>query len=597
MASDMFRAHKTTREERSDGTILLRSGYEQSAVAQKTTDWLERWARETPQATFLAERSGAGWREVGYGAAHEMVEALARGLMGQGFAKGDRILVISGNSVNHGLLTLAAQMIGLITMPVAEQYALIPDARGQLDYFAGLLKPRGVYAEDRGRFGAALDRPVFTKMTKIVSEGPLPGDLAFEALLQGAAGDLEAAKTAVGPDDVVKMLSTSGSTSTPKGVPTTHRMMCVNQTQLVDAMPFIAARPPRLVDWLPWSHVFGSSHNFNIVLSNGGSLHIDAGKPSPALIGQTLENLLERSATLAFNVPAGFAMLRDAMRDDAALRTSYFRDLDMVFYAGASLPPDVFDDLKAMAQEVRGKVPLFTTSWGLTETAPAALSQHQPSQVPGAVGVPMTGVTVKLLPLEDGRAEVRVKGPNVFAGYLDNPEQSEAAFDDEGFFRTGDVMSFVDPDNPSAGLKFEGRLSEDFKLMSGTWVRAATLRLELLAELKPFVQDLVICGPDHSEIGLLVFLSAEGLALTRERDAGALWGGELAETLRERLMPRKGAGASRRVARVLACAEAPRLEAGEVTAKGNLNSAKLMRLRVDLITRLYDDSDQAVIRI
>ncbi len=591
----LYRAHKVLRRDRDDGAILLRSGYDMSVVADKTTDWLAHFARETPDAVFLGERSGDGWREETYGAVQQIVSALATSLIARGLGPDKPILIISGNSVNHGLLMLAAQMVGVPTVPVAEQYALIPAAHPQLVHIANVTRPAMVYAEDGARVATALALPALAGVEK-VSATKAEGMTSFSELLKGDTGvDLEATVGQIGPESVVKILMTSGSTSSPKGVATTHRMMCANQAQVADALPFLKTRPPRLMDWLPWNHVFGGSHNFNMALANGGSLHIDAGKPVKALMGTTIENILSKPATIAFNVPIGFAFLRDAMREDAGLRKAYFHDLDMLFYAGASLPQDIWNDLWQMALDVRGDVPLFNSSWGLTETAPAVLIQHEPTEMSGVIGAPMTGTTIKLIPDDDMRCEVRVKGPNIFKGYLNDAEKTAEAFDDEGFFITGDAMKLVDPNDPNMGLKFDGRISEDFKLMSGTWVRAGNLRLDVLQELAPLVSDIVICGADRQEIGLFIFPSPELLALSTEDVDGLLTCPNVAEQIRDRLQGHKTAGSSGRINRVVVLSEQPSLADGEITAKGNLNFRKIQTRRAALLDRLYNDADPATI--
>lgn len=583
------KAHNVLRKDRADGSVILRSGIEKLAVVEKTTDWLDHWSEVAPERVFLAERSGAGWFEVTYREAKEQVEHIASTLLGLGLEKGAPILVISGNSVRHGLLALAGQLVGLPVVPIAEQYALIPGAAGQLDFFAGLTKPALVYAEDNSRFGRALDMPVFKRLLKVVVDAPKPGQIGFETLLKGNQGvDLAAAAGAIGAQDVVKILTTSGSTSQPKGVATTHQMMCVNQAQMGAVLPFLSARPPVLMDWLPWNHVFGGSHNFNMALANGGSLYIDAGKPVAALVAQTIENIRLKSGTIAFNVPVGFGFLRNAMKADKALREAYFRDIEMLFYAGASLPQDVWSDLEDMAREVRGDVPMFTSSWGLTETAPAALFQHEPTQRSGVVGVPVPGTEIKMIPDGDDRFEVRVRGPQIFGGYLNDAKKTAEAFDEEGFFISGDVMAFVDPKDMNKGLRFLGRISEDFKLGSGTWVRAAQLRLDLLREMAPLVNDLVVCGEGHEEIGLLVFLSPEGQAMAEKRDA-VFASDALFEKLRAALSPRLTSGSANRVKHVIAAAESPSMPDGEMTAKGNLNFRKILSRRADLVARLFDD--------
>ncbi len=406
----------------------------------------------------------------------------------------------------------------------------------------------------------------------------------------------------VGPDTVAKYLLTSGSTSEPKAVVTTQRMMTTNQAMLRDGLPFVAAKPPVLVDWLPWNHVFGGSHNFNLVLANGGSFHIDDGKPLPALFPRTLENLAMVPGTISFNVPVGFAQLVDALRKDDSLARSYFRDLDMIFYAGASLPQETWTALEALAMDTIGRVPLITSSWGLTETAPAALLQHVPGRGAGIVGVPLTGVTVKLIPDADQRMDVRIRGDSIFRAYLRNPEKTAEAFDDEGFFITGDAMKFVDPEDMSQGLRFDGRLSEDFKLMTGTWVQAANLRLEMLPVLGACAQDVVVTGAGRSEVGVLIVpnraaIEAAGHEPTEDR--GALICEALQSDLSRRMAEKaaRSTGSATRIVRALILAEPPSMGDGEVTAKGNLNFAKLLQRREALVDRLYDDADPAVIHV
>jgi feruloyl-CoA synthase len=596
-----YRPHKVKREDRADGTILLTSGYEMSGVVETTADWVHRWAADAPERCFLAERSGAGWREVSYAETLAQVRAVAAALVARGMGPETPILIISGNGVDHGILTLAAQYVGVPTVPVAEQYSLIPGAQTQLQYVLGLIDPKMVYAVDGDKFGGSLAMPEMAGRELVVSQNVPQGMTEFADLLKGdASADVDAARAKVGPDSVVKILMTSGSTSAPKGVMTTQRMMCANQTMIADALPFLRTHPPVIVDWLPWNHVFGGSHNFNMMLANGGSLYIDEGKPVPALIGKSIENNRMVSATMAFNVPVGFAMMRDAMRDDAALRESYFRNLDMLFYAGASLPQDVWRDLSEMALEVRGDVPLMNSSWGLTETAPATLIQHEPTDRSGIVGVPMTGVTIKLIPESDDRFEVRAKGPNIMPGYFKNPEKTAEAFDDEGFFCTGDAMAFVDPDDMNLGLRFDGRISEDFKLMSGTWVRAATLRLELLQEFKGVAQDIVVTGADRNEVGVMIVPPPDLAAkFDATDDAGALVSDSLRDKIVEILQARAdtGVGSAARVVRALVLAEPPSMADGEITAKGNLNFRKILTRRAALLERLYSGDDAAVAQV
>ncbi|MDV4144295.1 feruloyl-CoA synthase [Shimia sp. FJ5] len=602
--TSQFLKHSVAREDRPDGTILLRSNYELGPVAEKTADWLRHWANEAPDRVFIAERSGAGWREESYSATLEKVQAIAASLLARGMGPDTPILIMSGNGVDHGLLSLAAQYVGVPTAPVAEQYSLIHGAHGRLQHAIELVGPKMAYVVDADQYGEALALDALNGIEVVASRPGQNGKVTpFADLLKGDAGvDLAAAHAKVTPDTVAKILMTSGSTSAPKGVMTTQRMMCVNQTQLADSLPFLRERPPRVVDWLPWNHVFGGSHNFNMMLSNGGSYYVDDGKPVKGLFERTLENLSMVTGSLVFNVPVGFGMLLAALREDTALRQRFFADLDLIFYAGASLPQDVWEGFEAMAMEVKGEVPLMTSSWGLTETAPATMMQQEPTDRSGVVGVPMTGVTLKLIPDADMRCEMRVKGPNVMPGYFQNPDKTAEAFDEEGFFVTGDAMVFVDPDDIDRGMKFDGRISEDFKLLTGTWVRAAQLRIDMLACLAPLATDLVITGADRNQIGVMVFpdvaeLKREGFDLTDDNGAYRckLLQGEIHRRLAERA--REISGSSTKISRAIVLSEPASMPEGEMTAKGNLNFRKVLTRRKDLLERLYDDADPAIITI
>jgi len=586
--------------------MLYTCGHDMSPPARTTGDWLHRWAEEAPLRPFLAERSGAGWCEVAYGEALEKVRAIGAALVARGLTGNTPILVISGNGIDHGLLALAGQYVGVPVVPVAEQYALIHGAHGRLRHAIELVRPGMVYAVDADQYAEALALDAFDGI-EIVASRPGQNETVtpFADLLTGdPTVDIDAAHARVGPGSVAKILLTSGSTSAPKGVPTTHAMMCANQAQLADALPFLKAKPPVLVDWLPWNHVFGGSHNFNLVLANGGTLYIDDGKPVPALIGRTLENLSMVSPTISFNVPLGHAQVVAALKRDPALRRKFFAALDMIFYAGASLPQDVWEGFGTLAKAERVETPLMNSSWGLTETAPSTLMQHEPTMRAGIVGVPLPGVMVKLIATADDadRYEVRVKGPNLFAGYLGNPQAKAEVFDDEGFFITGDAMRFVVPGAPNMGLRFDGRLSEDFKLLTGTWVRAAQLRLDLLTHIGPLAQDIVVTGADREEIGILIFpdmkeVQAEGFALDAVEGActSPLLKGEIARRLAARA--RNVEGSSTHVARALVLAEPPDMGAAEITAKGNLNPRKILDRRKPLLDRLYDNADPATITI
>jgi feruloyl-CoA synthase len=575
-------------ETRADGRILLRSAHSLGPVANTTGDWLHRWAEQTPEAIFLADRSGAGWRELDYRSALQMVQALGGWLIGQGFARTGPVLMLSGNSVDHGLLALAAQYVGMANVPVAEQYALIPGAHDRLSHIVQAVRPSLIHVDDPATCAAALDLPALAGIPVITSRpDPSRPTLTMGQALQGdAAVDVAAAHAAVTPDTLGKILFTSGSTSLPKGVLTTHRMMCVNQTQIADVLPLLRARRPRILDWLPWNHVFGGSHNFNMMLANGGALYIDDGKPTDALFPRTLENMQMQTGTLAFNVPIGFSRQLAALKADADLRRRFFTGLDLTFYAGASLPQEVWTCFADMAREVTGDVPLMISSWGMTETAPAVLLTHERINRSGIVGVPLPGTEVCLIPEDEGRFEMRVKGPNVLKGYLDDPEKTAQAFDDEGFLITGDAVRFVDPAQPDRGLSFDGRISDDFKLTSGTWVRVASLRGQILAALDGLAADAVITGHDRDTLGVLIF------PVGRPEPG-------LADQIAERLGPlsRAATGSATRVGRAMVMTEPASLAEGEMTAKGNLNTRRVLTRRAALVERLYAPADPEVIQL
>lgn len=593
--------HKINLQTRADGAMILTSGYALGPVAANTGEWLHTWAKDAPDRVFLAERIDDSWREVTYGQALTAVRSLAAGLLGMGLAPGDRVAILSGNSVDHGLLALATQYVGIVSAPVAEQYSLIPEARDRLAYIIDMLKPKLLFVDDPARYAAALDVEETRAIPVLAStlEGsPRAATLFADLMAFPVSGDVDIAHAGVGPDTLAKVLFTSGSTAHPKGVCTTQRMMCVNQAQLAASMPFLTWQVPKILDWLPWNHVFGGSHNFNIILANGGSLYIDGGKPTPDLVKTTLANLKDHTGTLAFNVPVGWGLLARALAADADLNRRFFDGLDLLFYAGAPLPQDLWVELQRLADQA-GASPLMTSSWGMTETAPATLIVHQPIDRSGVIGVPVPGCEVKLIPDQENRYELRVRGPNIMQAYYNDPKKTAEAFDDEGYLITGDAVGFLDPDDPARGLLFAGRMSEDFKLMSGTWVQAAAIRDKALAALAGLIQDVVVVGSGRAEIGLLIFPAPAILANASTADSGALSDAALIADIAARLgkLDQGSTGSSTRIARAIIMADPPSLRDHEVTAKGNLNVAKILARRSAMIDRLYSDSDAAVIRL
>ena len=576
--------------------MIMSSRLTLDPVAQNTGEWLHRWAAETPDAVFLAERSGPGWNKLKYGDALSQVQSVAAGLLDHGVGPGEKIVILSGPGIKHGILKLAAQYIGVATVPVAEQYSLIPDAQPRLIHIAEKICPAMVFAEDAEKFARGLALPQFDNALKVVGGLAGTGMITFERLLASTT-DISAARDTVTPQTLAKILFTSGSTSTPKGVPQTHHMMCVNQNQYSGCLPFLKARPPVILSWLPWNHVFAGNSNFNMALAFGGALYLDTGKPVKGLFDTTLENLRMVKPTMSANVPVGYAMLVEAMREDAQLRHNFFADLDFIFYAGASLPADVWQGIEELAMIELGRVPMLTSSWGMTETAPMALMHYEGNATSGMIGIPGPELEARLLPIDDNRYELRVRGPNVMDGYYEEPEKNAETFDDEGFMKTGDAVCFADPDRLESGLQFDGRIGEDFKLLSAVWVQSARLRLGAMPALAGLAQDIVITGENRADLGLLVFPDPQ-LGL-QAGDDGTIQDAHYCAKIRSVLakLAETATGSSNRIVRAIVLGEPPSVKAHEITAKGNLNNNAVLRHRAGFVERLYDDSDPATIQI
>lgn len=595
-------AQQTLREDRADGTILLHSPIALPQIARNSGVWLHHWAARSPDRVALRERVVPSdpqslWHEMSYSQVLRQVQAIASWLLAQGYGPQDRIAILSGNGLDHQLLSLAAQYIGIPTAPLAEQYSLLPNAHERLVSILDRLKPRLLYVDQAAPYAAALmleplrHIPVLASKT---AQAPREVISFATALLAPHHPDLAAAHAAVGPETLAKILFTSGSTSEPKGVLTTQGMICANQAQMAAVMPLLSEQPPRVTDWLPWNHVFGGSHNVYMVLANGGTLTIDHGKPTQNGFALTLANRRAYPGTLAFNVPIGFDMLSDAAKQDPDTAQRLFGELELVFYAGASLSQELWTGLERLSLGARDGLPLMISSWGLTETSPACLMVHEPIGRSGVIGVPLPGVEVKLIPDDDMRCEIRIKGPNVFAGYLDAPDKTREAFDEEGYFITGDAVRFVDATDPSRGLIFDGRVTEDFKLATGTWVQASMLRMRLLAALGDLVQDLVICGHDRSDMGLMIFPRAQYIA----QQAGLIDDAALIAAITAKITAYNAgvSGSAKRVARALVLAEPPSVDGHEVTDKGSLNARKILQRRATLLDALYDKDAAGVIR-
>jgi feruloyl-CoA synthase len=581
-----------------DGTVLLESrqplkDYERSMCAV-----LRRRAAEHPDRLLAAGRNPDGtWSPLTYADARSKADALAQAFLDLGLGPERPVMVLSGNSVEHLLVSLGAYTAGVPVMPISVAYSLMSTDHARIKAIAELTRPGLVFADDAGAFGRALDALGSYVPEALIARGSRDGALVLDELLATVPGRaVEEAAAAVGPDTTAKLLFTSGSTGVPKGVINTHRMLCSNQAMLQMIWPFLASEPPVLVDWLPWSHTFGANHNLGLVLFNGGTLYIDDGKPAPALFDRTLSALRDVCPTLYFNVPAGFALLAPALESDVELARRFFSRLRFMFYAGAALPEALAARLREIARGAADHEVLLTSSWGTTETAPAATSAHFPGARTGCIGVPLPGVGIKLAPVAD-KLEVRVSGPNVTPGYFRQPELTRAGFDEAGFYRSGDAVKLVDPDDPGQGLLFDGRIAEDFKLLTGTWVAAGSLRLALLSTAR-VLSDAVICGQDSDYVAALGWVNqAEARKLCGTEGDVPLEDSRLREHLAAALSELgAGAGSAGRIERLLLLAEPPSLDAGEITDKGYINQRACLKRRATDVARLYAaEPDEQVI--
>jgi feruloyl-CoA synthase len=553
-------------EKRADGTQILRSPQQLRAYERCAGEWLVKWAQQAPERVFIAERTGDGWRKVTYAQALDAARRIGQALLERGLGPEYPLAILSDNSVDHGLLALGAMHAGVPVAPISPAYSLMSKDFAKLKAIFELLRPGLVWVDDPAKFAAAL-AAVGAQATPIA-----------KLLDQDAGARIDEAFARVGPDSVAKILFTSGSTGLPKGVVNTQRMLVSNQLMLAQVWPFLEDRVQTIVDWLPWNHTFGGNFCFNVILRNGGALYVDGGKPAPGLVEITARNLKEVSPTMYFNVPRGFDLLMPHLENDAALRRNFFRDLDMLFYAGAALPQNLWERLEKLAiAEKNGELAMIS-SWGSTETAPSAASVHYPIERAGVIGLPNPGCELKLVPAA-GKLEVRVKGPNVTPGYYRRPDLTAAAFDDEGYYRIGDAMKFADPAAPEKGLVFDGRVAEDFKLTTGTWVHTGAVRVKLIAAGNPLIQDAVITGHDRDEVGALVFLSPAAKDMAPEAVRAKI-AGALAALIAE-------GGSSMHPVRALILAEPPSIDAGEITDKGYINQRAVLARRAALVETLH----------
>ena len=576
------------------GAFVLRCPEPLQPYARCVGEWLEHWAVQTPDAIAFAEpvaggNSGGGWDALSWAELRQQVGAVAQALLNLALPEGKPVVVLSDNALHHLVLLLAGMHVGQAVCTVSSGYCRL--AGGDFSRIHSILQaldPALVYASDAATYAPALVAAGVQPL-QVYSQGAdtVPGALPYSELLAvQETPAVMAAFALITPDTHAKYLLTSGSTGHPKIVINTHRMLCANQQMLAQTLRFLDSEKPVLLDWLPWSHTFGGNHNTNIVLRAGGTMYIDDGRPLPGAIDKTIQHLRDEHAvqpTIYFNVPRGFEMMLPALEADDALARRFFGRLRMAFYSGAGMPVTTWNRLVAVCAKVRQEPLWLTTSWGSTETAPAAAFVNWHLEGPGVIGLPLPGVELKFVPVNGdsgSKLEIRVRGANVFPGYRHDPTATAAAFDDEGYYCIGDAGHLADAADALQGIVFNGRVAEDFKLTSGTWVNVGTLRLKVVAAMAPYVQDVVITGHDRSEIGVLVFLSEAGRALPPEQAAAHVRQGLCA-------LKAEHAGSSQTPVRALVLEGAPRMASGEITDKGYVNQRQVLHGRATEVEALY----------
>ncbi|MFJ3229274.1 feruloyl-CoA synthase [Streptomyces sp. NPDC086783] len=555
---------------------------------------LRHAAQHVPDRTLVAQRSeSGGWRRLTYGEVRQNVDAIAQALLRRKLKR--PVLILAGNSIEHLLMALACQSIGVPYVPVSTGYSLREGEQRELRHIAQTVRPSLVLVNEVAVFSRAIAavREAATTMPEVVTiaSGDRATDFA-ELADTKVTSAVEHANAGVGPDTVAKYLFTSGSTGTPKGVVTTHGMLCANQQMMRQAWPFLADEPPVLLDWLPWSHTFGGSHNINLAIHNCGTFFIDDGRPAPQEFEQTLSNLVDVQPTVYLNVPLALRRLAERLENDPILARGFFQRLRVLFYAAAALPQDTWNQLTRLAEIYADHPVALTTSWGATETAPAAVSAHFPAAQADCIGVPLPGVSAKLVPTH-GKMEIRVKGPTVMPGYLEQPSMTSQVFDREGYFKTGDAVELVNPADPQTGLRFNGRLAEDFKLDSGTWVNSSAVRSALIEAAGNLLLDCLVTGHDKSYIAVLAWPNEPACRkLTMSRAPLANLGAhpELRNALLHALhIVNANTGSSRRIRRLTLLDEAPDPLSGEVTDKGYINQAASLARRAFHVAALFDE--------
>ena len=593
-----FAPRELSVERRADGTLMLRSPIELAPFDWRVTDFLPRWASAVPDRIFLAQRNAkGGWDEITYSQAWSQVQAVGQSLIDMGAKPADRLAVLSGNSIENAVISFAAMSIGVILAPISPNYTLMPGGLARLADIAQVLRPNFVFVQSGREFSAGRSVPELADATWI-SVDDAPDTMPFRVLTgRTECEGFARASRAVSCDAVAKILFTSGSTGLPKGVLNTHRMMASSLQ-----MGSLLVSPPEApvqVEWLPWHHTMGSNVILHGILKNGGTLYIDDGRPLPQLFHKSVANLKEISPTAMFNVPAGYNLLCDAIENDVAVGASIFRRMDRLSYAGAAISQGTLEKLYRLTSAITGRRIPVMSGYGTTETAPTISTTHWATDRPGEIGLPAPGVQLKLIPVSD-TYEVRVRGPNVTPGYLGRPDLTEKAFDEEGFYRIGDTVSFLDPEKPELGLRFTGRISENFKLANGTWVSIGNMRPAILAATRGVLLDIVVAGENRESCALLGWLNPTEAARISSAPASDLTCDlRVVEFLRDRLRDyNESVGSSERICSFSLLKDPPSLAAGEITDKAYVNQRAVLKHRSEQAERLYwKEPDPDVVRV
>lgn len=604
-----FGVTRVVLREGTGGARYLRADQDLQPHAHRLTDRLVHWAQAEPQRSFMARRvqnadgSTGEWRHVSYAEALDTARRIGQALLDRGLNAERPVAILSENGLEHALLALGCIYAGVPYCPVSPAYSLISQDFEKLRHVLDTLTPGLIFAPDAQRYGKAIAATIAPDVEVVLGEGALEGRAAtpwVSLLANEATAAVDAAMQATGPETITKFLFTSGSTKMPKAVINTHGMWCANQQQMRQSMPVLAEEPPILVDWLPWNHTFGGNHNFGLTVYNGGTLYIDDGKPTPALMHETLRNLREIAPTIYFNVPTGFEAIANAMKTDDQLRRTLLSRVRMFFYSGAALAQPIWDALHQTQEMEVGERIVMGTGLGMTESSPFAVFVTSPNVKAGDIGVPTPGLELKLVDV-DGKTEVRYRGPNITPGYWRAPDATQEAFDEEGFFCTGDAVKWIDGNDIHKGLKFDGRIAEDFKLATGTFVSVGPMRAKIIAAGAPYVQDAVLTGINLKEVGAMIFPTAAVRALSG-LDASA----PMSEVVASapvlahfqkvvNTLAGTATGSANRIARLVVMTEPPSIDKGEVTDKGSINQRAVLKHRDALVNALHDGSAPNII--